>query len=48
MAYMEVLAIELAPYNIPVNMIVPGPFLHPMTKVFLGVRREKLLKKMFS
>lgn len=44
-AYMEVLAIELAPYGIRVNMVVPGAFLTRITKAFFAGEKSKRLTK---
>jgi NAD(P)-dependent dehydrogenase (short-subunit alcohol dehydrogenase family) len=41
--YMETLAIELAPYNVRVNMITPGHFITRLTKG-LPAKHEQILK----
>jgi 3-oxoacyl-[acyl-carrier protein] reductase len=45
MAYMEVLAIELAPYGIRVNMLVPGPFPTPMTGEFFSSKKGEVVTR---
>ncbi len=45
MVYAEVLAIELAPYNIRVNTIIPGPFVTRITAAFFSGKKSEVLKK---
>jgi glucose 1-dehydrogenase len=44
-AYSEVLAIELAPYNIRVNMIIPGPFVTRITEAFFSGEKSETLRR---
>ena len=44
-AMMEVLALELAPYQIRVNMVVPGHFITRMTSGFVGEPLEALKRQ---
>ncbi len=44
-AYSEVLAIELAPYNIRVNVIIPGAFVTRITEAFFSGEKSEVLKK---
>ena len=43
--YAEVLAIELAPYNIRVNTIIPGPFVTRITQTFFSGKKSEVLRK---
>lgn len=44
-AYGEVLAIELAPYNIRVNMLIPGPFVTRITEAFFAGEKSEVLRR---
>ena len=44
-AYAEVLAIELAPYNIRVNVLIPGAFVTRITAAFFSGKKSEVLKK---
>jgi glucose 1-dehydrogenase len=43
--YADVLAIELAPYNIRVNVIIPGAFITRITQAFFSGKKSEVLKK---
>ena len=45
LAYSEVLAIELAPYHVRVNTIIPGPFVTRITEAFFSGEKSKTLRK---
>jgi NAD(P)-dependent dehydrogenase (short-subunit alcohol dehydrogenase family) len=42
--YAEVLAIELAPYRIRVNMLIPGPFITRITETFFAGEKSEVLR----
>ncbi len=44
-AYSEVLAIELAPYHIRVNTIIPGAFVTRITEAFFSGEKSETLKR---
>jgi D-threitol dehydrogenase (NAD+) len=44
-AYAEVLAVELAPYNIRVNTIIPAPFITRITETFFSGGKSDVIRK---
>jgi NAD(P)-dependent dehydrogenase (short-subunit alcohol dehydrogenase family) len=43
--YAEVLAIELAPFNIRVNTLIPGAFITKITETFFSGQKSEILRK---